>query len=171
MDVRRLHVEVGTALVTAALGLAAVAGAVELGFGWEGGGPDAGYFPFWIGLILTAASLWNLVAAIRRERGESAAAAEPEAEPEEPFLRRDSLIRLAQFLGPMVAFVVVTIMLGIYVGSTLYIAWSVWRHGGHRVWVALGVGLVFAATLYLIFEVGFRVPLLKGPLEPLVGLY
>jgi hypothetical protein len=45
MDVRRLHVEIGTALVTAGLGIAAVAGAVELGFGWEDGGPEAGYSP------------------------------------------------------------------------------------------------------------------------------
>jgi hypothetical protein len=165
MEIRRLHVEIATALVTAALGLVAVAGAIELGFGWEEGGPEAGYFPFWVGLILTAASLWNLVAAIRRERAAGGGS------PEEPFLRRDSLVRLAQFLGPMVVFVVVTIILGIYVGSALYIAWSVWRHGGHNPGIALAVGLAFAVALYVIFEVGFRVPLLKGPLEPLLGLY
>jgi hypothetical protein len=165
MEIRRLHVEIGTALVTAALGLAAIAGATELGFGWEEGGPEAGYFPFWVGLILVAASLWNLAASIRRERVAGGADAQ------EPFLRRDSLVRLAQFLGPMVAFVVVTITLGIYVGSTLYIAWSVWRHGGHNLLIALAVGLAFAVALYAIFEIGFRVPLLKGPLEPMLGLY
>jgi hypothetical protein len=168
MDVRRLHVEIAMALVTGALGLAAVVGAVELGFGWEDGGPEPGYFPFWVGLILAGASVWNLVAAILRERQESEAAA---AAAEGPFLERESLVRLAQFIGPMLAFVVVTILLGIYVGSTLYIAWSVWRHGGHHLGIALGVGLAFAVALYLIFEVGFRVPLLKGPLEPLIGLY
>jgi hypothetical protein len=167
MELRRVHVEIAAALATGALGLAAVAGAVDLGFGWEDGAPEPGYFPFWIGLILMGASLWNLVAAILREREGTSG----DAEREGPFLERDSLVRLAQFLGPMVAFVVVTIVLGIYVGSTLYIAWSVWRHGGHHFGIALAMGLAFGAALYLIFEVGFRVPLLKGPLEPLIGLY
>ena len=80
------------------------------------------------------------------------------------------LIQVVLFT-PQVAAQVGDLGAPIYVGSTLYIAWSVWRHGGHRVWIALGVGLAFATVLYLIFEVGFRVPLLKGPLEPLLGIY
>lgn len=168
MEVRRLHVEIAMALVTGGLGVAAIVGAVGLGFGWEDGGPEPGYFPFWVGLILAVASAWNLVAAVVRDRQAAGAA---DADAGGPFLHRDSLRRLAQFIGPMVAFVVVTILLGIYVGSTLYIAWSVWRHGGHHLGIALVVGLAFAVALYLIFEVGFRVPLLKGPLEPLIGIY
>jgi hypothetical protein len=29
----------------------------------------------------------------------------------------------------------------------------------------------FAVALFVIFEVVFKVPLLKGPIEPLLGLY
>jgi hypothetical protein len=33
------------------------------------------------------------------------------------------------------------------------------------------VGIAFAAALYVIFEVIFKIPLLKGPIEPLLGIY
>jgi Tripartite tricarboxylate transporter TctB family len=169
MVVRRFHAEVVAAGVTAALGLAAVVAAMGLGYGWEEHGPQSGYFPFYVGLILIAASLWNLARAFVRHR-DAIAHAETTGEIEEPFLDRDRLVRLARFLGALVAFVVVTVILGFYVGATLYIAWSAWR-GGYRLLVALGLGLAFAISLYLVFEVAFRVPLLKGPLEPLLGIY
>jgi Na+/melibiose symporter-like transporter len=172
MDVSRFHVEVATALGTAALGLLAVLGAVELGFGWEQGGPEPGYFPFYVGLILVFASLLNLVAAVLRHRRSTVEPANSEqAEEDEAFLDRERLTRIAQFLLPMVLFVIGTIWLGIYVSSLLYIAWSVWHHGGHRPWKALGAGLAFSVVLYLVFETAFRVPLLKGPIEPLLGIH
>ena len=69
------------------------------------------------------------------------------------------------------AFVIVTLTMGIYAGSILYITWSAWRQGGYRLPLALGVGAGFAVALYLIFEVIFKIPLLKGPIEPLLGIY
>jgi len=172
MSVSRFHVEIATASGLAAIGLIAVLGAVELGFGWEQGGPEPGYFPFYVGLILLAASLLNIVAAFRKHRRVTAEPAGPdETDPEEAFLDRAQLVRLGQFLLPMVLFVVVTLWMGLYVGSALYIAWSVGHHGGHRPWTALGVGAAFSMALYLVFETAFRVPLLKGPLEPLFGIH
>lgn len=166
MHVRRIHGEIATGILTGAIGCAAMLGANELGFGWDEGAPEAGYFPFHVGLLLVAASAWNIGAAIVRARGTPDASGE-----EEPFLDGERLGRIAHFVVPMGLFVVVTIWLGLYVGTVLYIAWNVWRHGGRRSWLALGVGIAFAVALYLIFEVGFRVPLLKGPLEPLLGIH
>jgi hypothetical protein len=71
----------------------------------------------------------------------------------------------------MVAFVVATIFLGFYVGSTLYITWTAWRQGKCRLPVALLIGALFSASQYVLFEVIFKVPLLKGPIEPLLGIY
>jgi Tripartite tricarboxylate transporter TctB family len=166
MIVRKFHAEILAATATAALGLAAVIGATGLGFGWDDHGPQSGYFPFYVGLILILASLWNIGRGFLRHRSVRSG-----AETEEPFLAREPLLRIGRFAGAMLAFVLVTVGLGIYVGSALYIAWSAWRQGGYRWPVALGLGLAFAASLYLVFEVAFRVPLLKGPLEPLIGIY
>lgn len=174
MEIRRTHVEAGTAVVTAALGVLAIFGAQELGTSWTESGPQAGYFPFYVGLILIAASLGNLAVTLwsarRATRLQGPTAAPPE-DAEEPFLDRERLGRILQFLLPMVAFVLITVFLGIYVGAALYITYSAWRQGGYRLLVALALGIGFAIALYLIFETAFRVPLLKGPVENLLGIY
>lgn len=170
MTVKVFHAELGTAIATGALGLAGAVGATELGYGWEESGPQPGYFPFYVGLILIGASLWNGVAAfIRHRRAQAHLAGGGDAE--EPFLDGERARRLGVFLAALLAFVVLTLTLGIYVGSILYITWSAWRQGGYRLPLALGVGAGFAVALYLIFEAIFKIPLLKGPIEPLLGIY
>lgn len=167
MTIRRFHAEAATAAGTGILGLIAIYGAAELGYAWEDHGPQAGYFPFYVGLLLVAASLWNLSRAFLAERGQPAAAAAAE----EPFLPRDQLKRVAGFTAALLVFVLATLFLGIYVGATGYIAWSAWRQGGYRLPLSLGIGAGFSLALYLIFETVFRIPLLKGPIEPLLGIY
>ncbi|MDS9469969.1 tripartite tricarboxylate transporter TctB family protein [Paracoccus sp. MBLB3053] len=170
MTVRRFHAEVATAVATAALGAAAIIGASELGHGWTESGPQSGYFPFWVGLILIGASLWNLVSAVLAHRSEQVRVLRG-GDIEEPFLDRERLGRLGRFIGVMLAFVVLTLAMGIYVGSAAYITWTAWRSGGYRLPLSLAIGLGFSVALYLIFEVAFLVPLLKGPIEPLLGIY
>ncbi|MFC0201109.1 tripartite tricarboxylate transporter TctB family protein [Paracoccus rhizosphaerae] len=170
MTVRRFHAEIGTALVTGAVGATAAIGATSLGYGWEESGPQPGYFPFYVGLILIAASIWNLVSAVAAHR-QASADASAGGEAEEPFLGREHLDRIGRFMGAMVVFVIATLFLGIYVGSTGYIAYSAWRQGKYRPISALAMGAGFAVSLYVIFEVIFRIPLLKGPIEPLLGIY
>ena len=167
MTVKVFHAELGTAVATGLLGLAGVIGASELGHGWTESGPQAGYFPFYVGLILIGASLWNLVAAFLKHR----AASVHSGEAEEPFLDRERARRLGIFIAALLVFVVVTLTMGIYVGSILYITWSAWRQGGYRLPLALGTGVGFAVALYVIFEMIFKIPLLKGPIEPLLGIY
>ncbi|VDS08596.1 Tripartite tricarboxylate transporter TctB family protein [Paracoccus haematequi] len=170
MTVKVFHAELGTAVATGLLGVAGVVGANELGHGWTESGPEAGYFPFYVGLILIGASLWNLVAAfIHHRRAQAHLAAGGEAD--EPFLDGERARRLGIFIAALLAFVVVTLTMGIYVGSILYITWSAWRQGGYRLPLALGTGAGFALALYVIFEVIFKIPLLKGPIEPLLGIY
>ena len=170
MTVKVFHAELGTAIATGLLGAAGVIGASELGHGWTESGPQAGYFPFYVGLILIGASLWNGVSAFLKHRAATHHFAHS-GEVEEPFLDGERARRLGIFIAALLAFVVVTLTMGIYVGSILYITWSAWRQGGYRLPLALGVGAGFAVSLYLIFEAIFRLPLLKGPIEPLLGIY
>lgn len=168
MTVKRYHVEIATAVGTGILGITAIIGAMELGYGWEESGPQSGYFPLCVGLILLGASLWNVVMMVVGHRARHCS--DPDSEPEEPFLNRESVGRLGRFLGAMLLFLIATQLLGIYIGSIGYIAWSAWR-GGYRPVVALVLGFGFAISLYVIFEVAFLMPLLKGPIEPLLGIY
>jgi len=44
------------------------------------------------------------------------------------------------------------------------------RHGKHRTWVVAAVSIGLPVVLFLMFELWFRTPLPKGPLEALLGL-
>ena len=45
------------------LGLVVVFDSRRVGAGWADDGPQAGYFPFYVGLVLCAASAWTLLRA------------------------------------------------------------------------------------------------------------
>src|ERR1041384_1171544 len=63
------------------------------GMGWESTGPKAGYFPFYLSLILAGASLFGIVKGLAARAKES-----------ETFVNRDQLGRVLQVLAPTVAF-------------------------------------------------------------------
>src|SRR5436853_7557088 len=51
-------VVVGAAIL---FGLLVIAGSLQVGIGWGAEGPKSGFFPFYIGLIIIAASVVNLL--------------------------------------------------------------------------------------------------------------
>src|SRR5262249_23394042 len=59
-------VEIGVALFTAAFALIVVAGSVKAGVGWGAEGPKAGFFPFYVGLVILGSSIINFGAVISR---------------------------------------------------------------------------------------------------------
>lgn len=170
MAFTRFHAEIGTATAMASVGALAVSGAIGLGYSWREEGPEAGYFPFYVGLILIGASLWNLYRAFAH-RHAAATGAEASGNAEAPFLQPDQLRRIGTFVAAMTVFVVATLTLGVYLAAFGYIAWSAWRQGGYRPVTAFSIGAAFSIVQYVIFEMIFRIPLLKGPVESLLGIY
>ena len=58
-------VDAVTAVVIFLMGVIVIWDSWRLGAKWGSDGPEAGYFPFYIGLILCIASLINFIAALR----------------------------------------------------------------------------------------------------------
>lgn len=151
------NVEVGTALLTLLFGLIVVYGSYIVGFGWGSDGPQAGFFPFYVGLIICACSLINLVNGLREDPGEL-------------FTEWSQLGQVLRVLIPTTIYVALVPVLGIYVPSVVLIAvFMKWL--GRYSWVttlaiAFGVPAFFYATL----ERWFLIPLPKGPVEALFGL-
>ena len=143
------------------LGAAAVviSDSLRLGMGWqENEGPRAGYFPFYIGCLLTFAGLYVTVETLLRWK-----------KIDTTFVTRERLKPVLLMLFPSIAFVVLIAWLGIYVASFLYIgAFMLWQ--GKYGWLpALGVSAGLPIVLFLVFEKWFLVPLPKGPIEHLLG--
>ena len=131
----------------------------RLGATWGSDGPQAGYFPFYIGLIIIVCSLITLGQALVL-----AAAKNP------PFVLRGQLRMVTLVMVPTLVYVALIHWIGIYVASTIYIALFMYWLGKYAwtkiVPVSIGVNVAF----FLMFEIWFKVPLPKGPLEAALGL-
>src|SRR5258705_6157605 len=81
------------------------------GMGWDSTGPQAGYFPFYLSVILAGACLYGIGKEFhaRRQAGET-------------FVTRDQLRRVLQVFAPTLVFCLFTQWLGIYVASFLLVA-------------------------------------------------
>ena len=158
--VSRFTMEVATSLMTMAVGATVTFGSLEFGTGWGDAGPQPGYFPFYVGLIVILASLGVLVQAFVTHRKQHQA-----------FLTVEQGTRILSFFGPMAGFVVLSMLLGLYVALSLYLAGVMTLQGGYRPLKAIAVGVCSALTFYVVFEIWFQVPLLKGPLEALLGIH
>ena len=154
--------ERGPELVVAALLMVFAVGvlldSIRVGIGWAPDGPRSGYFPFYIGLLLLAASTTTFVRTLVHWKRHNPA-----------FATRSALASVVSVLVPMAIYVVGIAFLGIYVASALLILYFMRRHGSFG-WlsilaISIGVPLVF----FIVFERWFLVPLAKGPLERLLG--
>jgi|APIni6443716594_1056825.scaffolds.fasta_scaffold361932_1 hypothetical protein len=159
--ISRLAVESAFALFTGLFGAVIIYGAMEFNIGWGDIGPEAGYFPFRIGILIVLASLVNIVwAFIRRETLATDA-----------FLTPEQTRNVAAFAIPVVVLVGVTVLLGLYVAMALYLLFTVGLVGRHRSWVTIAVAVGAPVILFVLFEYVFLTPLLKGPLEHWLGWY
>lgn len=156
----RFAMEIGVALLTGACGAAVCYGSVEAGTGWTDMGPDAGYFPFYIGLLILFGSAANLIGAVIKHRGTG-----------EIFFEAARFRVVLSFLLPLVAFAAVSTFLGLYIGTALYIAGAMTFQGRYKWWIGLPAGITVSLLFFVIFEIGFKVPLLKGPVEAWFGIY
>jgi putative tricarboxylic transport membrane protein len=150
-------VELGVTLAIAVFALIVIAGSVQAGVGWGAEGPKAGFFPFYVGLVILGSSMVNFGAAVS-ERPDG-----------ELFAEWGQLGKVMAMLVPTAIYVALVPWIGIYVASALLIA-AFMRWLGHYGWsmvAAVAVGVPVAT--FLVFEKWFLVPLPKGPIEAYLG--
>jgi putative tricarboxylic transport membrane protein len=130
----------------------------RIGAGWASDGPQAGYFPFYLSVLLGLASLYGLVSVLLAKETSSAA-----------FVTRDQFVRVMQVFVPTLLFVAFTQFLGLYVASFVLVAGFMWYVGGLAVWKSVLTSFLFTAAMFITFEIAFDVLMPKGPLEAVFG--
>jgi hypothetical protein len=134
----------------------------RLGAKWGSDGPQAGYFPFYIGCLILFASAANLVQVLMS--GDALKKA---------FVEWGQLRMILVVMIPSTVYVFLIanpwFSLGIYVASAIFIAFFM-RYLAKYKWpkiiaVSIGTNLAF----FVMFEIWFAVPLPKGPLETALG--
>jgi putative tricarboxylic transport membrane protein len=138
------------------LGGVVVLDSMRIGIGWGTDGPRSGFFPFWLGVILIAASATIAVQAWRRAI-------------DKPFITREQLSPVLKVLWPATVMVILITPLGLYVASAIYLAFYM-RWVGRHGWLAVALCAVGVPVLtFVVFELWFLVPMPKGPLEAWLG--
>ncbi|HEX6978583.1 MAG TPA: tripartite tricarboxylate transporter TctB family protein [Alphaproteobacteria bacterium] len=157
--VSKRMMEIVVAVLFLVVGSIVITDSLRIGAGWhDPEGPEAGYFPFYIGLIMSVASLVTLVQAVLKRPGTGA-----------PFVDAEAMKQVLQVLIPAGVFVLLLNFIGIYVSAALYIIAFMMIVGRYSWTRAVPVGVVVAVVLFFMFEVWFLVPLPKGPLEDFFG--
>jgi hypothetical protein len=133
----------------------------RLGAQWGSDGPQAGYFPFYIGVFICIASAINMYSAIAKGSRDA-------------FVEWGQLRLILIVMVPTLVYVALMdnpwYSLGMYVPSIVFIAFFM-RFLGKYGWAkiaAVSIGTMVA--FFVMFEIWFKVPLPKGPLEAALGL-
>ena len=82
----------------------------RIGARWASDGPQAGYFPFYIGVIMFVASFSTLVVNLVGKKANRS-----------NFVERGQLVQVLQVLIPTIVFVVLIAFLGIYLAAAIFI--------------------------------------------------
>ena len=152
-------VEAVVAMCVLGLGLVVIFGSWNLGSSWTSDGPGAGYFPFYIGLILCLSACGIFYQAVfGKERNTEA------------FVDKEQLSRVLQVLLPALVYVGAIQLIGLYVASAIYIALFMIILGKFSWIKSVIAALVINVVFFMMFEVWFKVPLFKGALNPLAFL-
>lgn len=135
-----------------------MADSLRLGIGWAFDGPEAGYFPFYIGLIMFFASAVTLARNLFTRHPDQS-----------NFVGRSGLAMVLKVLIPSIAFVGLIWLLGMYVAAACYIAFFMLWLGRYPLTRVLPVSVLIPLFLFWLFEIAFLIPLPKGPLEAALG--
>ena len=128
------------------------------GASWDSTGPQPGYFPFYLSVILGLASLYGIGAAFL-SRTEAA----------ETFVTRAQLGRVMAVFVPTLLFCIATQFLGLYVASFVLTAGFMRWVGKIALWKSLLTAFLFSALMFVTFDLVFDVIMPKGPLEAALG--
>jgi Tripartite tricarboxylate transporter TctB family len=162
--------DVAVAAIILAVGALVVFDSHRLGSSWGDDGPQSGYFPFYIGLLLCISSIATLAQVAFDQWKRSDQFKGVVAERRSQFVAWSQLKLVFSVLVPAAVYVLLVEFFGFYVASAVYITlFMVWL--GKYPWPkSVAIGFCVSASIFLMFEVWFKVPLYKGAYDMLSWL-
>lgn len=150
-------VELGVAVIIAVFALIVIVGSLQVGVGWADDGPMAGFFPFYVAVIILISSVVNFIQTLKESPRNAL------------FAEWSQLRQVVSVVIPTAIYVALVPYAGIYVASALLIAFFMRWFGRYGWPLALGIAISLPIVTFLVFEEWFLVPLPKGPLEAYLG--
>jgi putative tricarboxylic transport membrane protein len=139
-------VEVAASVVFFALAARVIVEGVRLGAGWDERGPQAGFFPFWLAIVMGLGSIAVFLQSLRKPF-------------DSPFFETsEEIVDLIKVGLPLVLTVCAIPWTGLYIATFLYVWLFAWWYGAFRWWTSLLGALVFTATIYFTLK-AMRIPM------------
>ena len=155
---RTVVIDIVVAAIIFTLGALVSWDSYRLGASWAADGPEAGYFPFYIGALICVCATVVFVQALLRLRTDRAV-----------FVEKAQFRQVLVILLPSTVYVFGVWLIGIYVSSAVFIGLFM-RLAGRYSWLrSVLVGLAVSVISFVLFEIWFKIPLPKGPFERLIG--
>ena len=166
------HVELGVAVVTGLFGIVTMYGSYLVGIKWGVSGPGAGFFPFYVGLIILGCSVFNFAQAfLAKNDGELFADYGQLRSVMSVVIPTAIYVAVIPPVAFRIPFASIAVPgLGLYVASMLLIAWFMKRLGHYGWGLTLAIAVGLPVITYVVFERWFLIPLPKGPIEHWLGL-
>ncbi len=126
---------------------------VRLGFRWGMSGPESGFYPFWLGVVLLVCTTLVL---------KKVATDFVKKAPDKRLAPPGAWKSILWVVAPAVGMVVLTELVGIHVAAALYLAFYM-RAVGKTAWVTtVAIAILVPLSLYVAFDKIFLVPLPQG---------
>jgi hypothetical protein len=143
VDVKKA--EFAVAVFLGIVGLTAVYQSIDLGPGWTQRGPQPGFLPFSLGMIMAAASVVIVLQAVSKADGGTI------------FEQKEEIIELVRVGLPMLVAVVLVETVGFYMMVAAYAAGFIIWYGRYRWYLVIPPVILFAYGLYRALEEFFRI--------------
>ena len=145
--------DIFVALGLMALGLLVLGDAIRLGFGWGLGGPEAGFFPFYMGLGIVICTFFIVLRAIRIYKKEGSG---------KPLVKKGGITQILWVLAPATGMVLLTELIGLHLATILYLAFYMGMVGKMNWGKVIVISILVPLVVYIIFDKIFLIPLPEG---------
>ncbi len=148
---RRADIFVGLGMML--VGIIALGDAIRLGFGWGMSGPEAGFFPFYLGLTIVICTVFIVGKAINTYRKQGAG---------KPLIPAGGLTQILWILSPAIGVVLLTELIGLHLATIFYLAFNI-KVLGKMGWVKVVlISVLVPLSMYIVFDKVFQIPLPEG---------
>jgi hypothetical protein len=135
------------------VGLLVLGDSIRTGFGWGMSGPEAGFFPFYMGLGIVISTFFILMKAIKTYKKEGAG---------KPLVPEGGMSQILWVLLPAIGVILLTELLGLHLATVLYLAFYMGVVGKINWGKVILLSIVVPLVVYVLFDKIFLIPLPEG---------
>jgi hypothetical protein len=135
------------------VGIISLGDAIRLGFGWGMSGPEAGFFPFYMGLGILICTIFIVIKGIKTYRKDG---------PGKPLIQEGGLVQILWILIPAIGVFLLTELIGLHLATIFYLTFNI-RVLGKMSWVkVILISVLVPLSMFIIFDKVFLIPLPEG---------